>query len=130
MEHEYDLVEHISNFIKTRIEMTKAVDMPPEISVRKDLWELLTKEEKDKRTKDYDAKQKAKTDAKAKENDALALSLFKLDVKKLAEINTIILDNFIKEDQESFQEKKKVLPLTAEQKREIFKSVRYSFMTH
>lgn len=83
--------------------MTKAIDIPPEIAVRKDLWEMLLPEEKKKRTDDYAKKQKEKTDAKAKENDALALSLHKLDPKKnAAEFNTIILDNFIKEEQEAF----------------------------
>jgi hypothetical protein len=45
--------------------MTKAVDLPPEIAVRKDLWEMLLPEEKKKRTDDYTKKQKEKTDARS-----------------------------------------------------------------
>ena len=54
-----------------------------------------------------------------------------VDPKKYqAKRSDILIDFLKKEDATNFQLSKQIMPLTPEQKREIFKSVRYSFMTH
>jgi hypothetical protein len=51
--HEHDLVEHVQHYLKTREELSKATDLPPEKTVKRELWQLLTDDERKKRNDFY-----------------------------------------------------------------------------
>jgi len=78
VQHEYDLVAHLKNYMSMRDTLTKDLDLPPVEKLKPELWELLTPEEQKKRTTEYETRQKARVAKIEAEKKAQAEAYLKL----------------------------------------------------
>ena len=117
----------VKEYIKVRVDAKPEKELPPEQALKPELWALLDETEKENRRKQYEERQKVIKDAAAAKRDKQSETYQGLEKAKQIQF---ILD--LKQDQrnQEIMEKLKIKPLTEEDKLRIFKSIRWTFMTH
>jgi hypothetical protein len=125
--NEYCLVELISEVIESSKECTFLVPQHPSDLIRPEIWALLSKPEQDARIKVYTAENAAIT----KKND----EEMKVDAVKYETLNNLERIQFLEDrSHNKFNEVIKGRlhrePFTDEWKLNMFKTIRWAFMTH
>ena len=125
--HENVLTVMVKDYFATRINAKPVKELPPEKALKPELWALLDDTEKAARKAQYDARQKTLQDEIAAKRDEQSTKYQLMDTAQRIQF---VLDLKQEERNKDIENMLRLKPLSDADKIEIFKAIRWTFITH
>ena len=121
------LTDMVKEYIKIRVDAKPVKELPPEQTLKPELWNLLSEQEKENRRKQFADKQQAEKNKAAETRDQQSKVYQALDKAKRIQF---ILDLKQQARNDAIEAMLKVKPLKDEDKLRIFRAIRWTYMSH